>query len=311
MFEYQIQKAWKSYKKDFGLGRIALFVCFHNAFMFLTTMLFLGGAQSLYLLSISCSLIFYFLRDKIVEKGNLTIFIMNAVLLSLTVGIGYYVPGRIDEAVGGFDRMDQIFVNFDNWLWGSPISLILENFLRSLGSFGTFLYDLFMVNYVCYFLLPFYAGIIYYRQLSRDHKYKLGRMFASYILFFLTNFLLYMIVPVTGPQYFLRDIYTTALPFSEFGQYFYNSIQQSQPTFIDCFPSGHFGISLLSTAWLFRLDQKPHKYIMVFLMLNIMFATLANRYHYTLDLLASIPLCIFAYKGGRLLFPTGIEKKGH
>ena len=305
MFEYKIQQAWEKYREDFGLGRIALFICFFNTFLFFLSGLVFEEFQIRALYPIMIALIFYFFRKKIIEKGPLFLFICNSIPLILTIILNYYLIGEFDRSVGGLERWDKNFVLFDQWLYGRNAADVFYFNLVKTGLLGSIIYDLMMFSYMTYYLLPFYGGILYYRSLPNHRKYKLGRYFSSIIIYFSLNYLFYISIPVTGPQFFLKSQFPDPLPLTTFGQTLWEIVKNGQTTFIDCFPSGHTGVAMLVTIWFFKFNH-GQRYLMATTTFFIICATLAMRFHYTLDLIFAFPLAYFCYKAAWILFPVEI-----
>lgn len=305
MFEYKIQQAWEKYREDFGLGRIALFICFFNTFLFFLSGLGFGEYQLRALYPVGIALFFFFIRSKVVRKGPLLLFIANAIPMILTILLNYYLVGELDRSAGGLGRMDANLAHFDQWLYGMKAADVFYFNLYPTGLLGRLFYDVLMLSYMTYYLLPFYGGILYYRSLPLHRKYKLGRYFSSMILYFSLNYLLYLSIPVTGPQFFLRGAFSDPLPFTSFGQLLWSMVKGGQTTFIDCFPSGHTGIALLVSIWLFKFNH-PQRYFMAILSFLIICATLAMRFHYTLDLIFAFPLAWLCYRAAWILFPVEI-----
>ncbi len=305
MFEYKIQQAWEQYKKDMGLGRILLFLAFYNLFLFFLSGVVFGGFMKEALWPVVLAFLFYFLRPHLLKLKNSTLFWLNTIPVTISVVLNYYLVGEFDRSVGGLTRRDAIFSNFDEALFGVPTSFIFEGAAQTLGTMGSLFYDLMMLSYMSYFLLPFIGGIFYFKTLGAHEHYKVGRFFFSVVLYFAINFLLYLIVPVTGPQYWLKDLYTEALPLTAFGQFLWSIVHHGQTTFIDCFPSGHTGIAFLVTIWLVRLNH-PSRYFFMATSAFIVAATLAMRYHYILDLLCAFPLAYFCHRAAWVFFPVTI-----
>jgi hypothetical protein len=307
MFEYAIQKAWEEQRSDMGAGRLGIFICFYNAFLLFFSVVFLGVIPLLALYPIGLALIFFFLRPKISRASSLTKFLINCFSLTMTAILNYYLVGEIDRAAGGLPRLDAHFAAFDQALFGQAAANSFGNVLDFFGSFKSLVYDSMMVSYLLYFLLPFYGAIAYYRRVPEEKRYMLGRYFSSVIMYYSLNYLFYLFVPVTGPQFFLVDQFVVGLPLSGFGQWLHAIVQSGQTTFIDCFPSGHSGISLLVTIWFFRFYH-PKRYWVALVTFLIMLATLSLRYHYVMDLLAAFPMAIIAYKLGWLMYPVEVSK---
>jgi len=306
MFEPEIQEAWVKYKDDFGLARLVLVVCFFNTFLFFLSGFGYGTFYYPCLIPIGVSFLFFSIRKYIIQSSPEIKFLFNTVLLTFTVGFNYVLMGELDHVAGGLVLQDEFFLNFDMYLFGRPVALYFEDFFRPLGVIGYIFYDILILCYMSYFILPMYGGILFFQQLSDDYKYRMGRYFSSFIIYFCFNFFCYIWIPVTGPQFFIRDQYSQSLPLSDFGHFFYKIIQQGQTTFIDCFPSGHFGVTIMVTIWLFRINH-GHRFIMLLITFLMGLAAMALRFHYTLDLVASIPLALICYKLGFVLFPVTVH----
>ncbi len=306
MFEYRIQQAWDNFRGDFGLGRLTLFISFYNVFLFFLSGIFFGGFQLLALYPVVFAMIFYFLRQKFVRFSDTTKLVLNVLPLTITISLNYFLVGEMDRASGMLTRYDPFFSGIDLWLYSSPIASVFESVLRPTGLVGTFIYDLMMTSYMSYYLIPWYGAILYYRQLPSHLHYRLGRFQASVIVFFCLNYLFYLTVPVEGPQYYLKEFFTAPLPFSAWGEHLWNMVHTGQTTYIDCFPSGHFGISVLVCIWLFKINHS-HRFFMALVTFSIACATLAIRYHYTIDLICAFPLAYLSFKLGNVLLPSGLD----
>lgn len=305
MFEYKIQQAWDQYKEDMGLGRILLFLAFYNLFLFFLSGFLFSGFMSQALYPIYLAFLFYFLRPYLLRLSTKVLFWLNTIPVTISIILNYYLVGEFDRAVGGLKRRDAIFSDFDEGLFGMPSSFLFEKAAEVLGLVGSLFYDLLMISYMSYFLLPLIGGILYFRTLRPEEHYRIGRFFFSVVLYFAMNFLLYLIVPVTGPQYWLKDLYTQTLPLTTFGQALWDVVNQGQTTFIDCFPSGHTGVAFLVAIWFVRLGH-PARFFFVATSALIAAATLAMRYHYILDLLCAFPLAYFCHRAAWVFFPVSI-----
>tara|TARA_Y100000780_G_scaffold220150_1_gene227154 strand:- start:81994 stop:82929 length:936 start_codon:yes stop_codon:yes gene_type:complete len=307
VFEYNIQKAWEQYKLDYGLGRNLLLISCYNLFLFFLSITTLGGMRMEALYPIYVAFLFYFLRSKILKLGDAYKLGLSIIPLLMAVLLNYYLIGEFDRAVG-FERKDALFSPFDEWLFGMPIAKWGEELLSPLGLVRSIFYDLLMLSYMSYFLLPVIGSILIHRDLPREKKYKIGRFFVSVLLFFFINYLFYLLVPVTGPQYWMPDIYTEPLPFTPFGHYLWGLINQGQSTFIDCFPSGHTGVALLVTLWLFKTNHRA-RFILLGTTSFIIMATLLLRYHYIMDLICALPLAFFSLKISWTIIPESLDER--
>ncbi len=306
MFEYRVQEAWDNYREDFGIGRNALFVMFFNSFLFFLSGTAFGYFHSAALYPIAIAIIFYFLRPQIIKLPHPIILSLALVPVTLTVILNYFLIGQFDESVGALIRMDPFLVKFDQYIFEHSAADWFYNFTAPLGYFQTIIYDLLMLAYNAYFFLAIIGLIIYYRLLPFEKHHQVGRYVASVILFYQANYLFYMIIPVTGPQYWMMDQFNYPLPFSAFGEFLWHQINNAQGTFIDCFPSGHTGITFLVTIWMFKINHLFRFTSMIICFLTIC-ATLAIRYHYTLDLICALPLAYICYRAAFILFPTRVS----
>ena len=304
MFEYKIQKAWEDYHEDMGLGRILLFIAFYNTFLFFLSGTVFKAFQVRALYPILFAACFYGLRPKIKQFSPTVKFILNSIPVGMCIILNYYLVGVLDYSVGGLERMDAVFHRFDLSLFGKPVASFLYDYLGRAGNVSEALYSIMMMSYISYFLLPLIGGILYFRTLEGRYE-KIGRYFFSCILFFSLNFLLYLIIPVTGPQYYLLEYFSAHPPLGEWGMILWKMVQNGQSTFIDCFPSGHSGIAFLVTIWLYRIKH-PARWILAITTLFIVMATLAMRYHYTLDLLCAFPLAYFCHRVAWLFIPVRV-----
>lgn len=307
MFESRVQDAWDDYKNDLALGRILIWLTCYNLFLFFLSSLFFHTIKLLALFPVFVAFFFFFFRPKIIKIKKYYLFCFNIFLIALCIVLNYYLVGEIDKNNGLLPRRDALLSSFDLYLFGNPVSLFFESLASSAGLLGSLFYDFMILAYISYYILPIYGAYLYFGVLKENESYKIGRFFFSVLLYFAINFIFYLLVPVTGPQYWLTDFYTTNLPFTDFGKLLYETVQTGQTTFIDCFPSGHTGVAFLTTIWLYRV-QHPQKYFILMTTVLIVFATLAMRYHYTLDLLCALPLAYICHRLAWVFIPVEIKR---
>lgn len=301
MFEFSIQKTWDEYHKDMGLGRIVLLIALFNTFLFFVGIL-MGGIRTTALLPVIVAILYIFFRPRFLKLGPLWQFIWATLAILITIKLNYLLIGQYDRMVDGLTRMDAFFVSFDKGLFGKNVADVFLDFFQQTPVIAQAAYDFMMFSYIIYFFLPLYGAILYYRILKRESRYYLGRYFASIVLFFNINFLFYLGIPVTGPQYYLKEEFSKPLPFSWFGAELHHWVAQLHNTFIDCFPSGHAGMAILIGIWLYRLNH-IQRFVITPISLGIIGATLAMRYHYVLDIVAAVPLALICYMLSYLIIP--------
>ena len=306
----KIVDLWKDYKEDMGLGAMGLSIIFFNILLFILSGLIFGPFNFYCLGPVFIYLIFFLFKKKITLKKKWFKFLYSIIPLSLSIGMNYLLVGHIDKSVGGFPRVDKVFVDFDNWLFGvQGAQLIWEYTLNWNETIRVFFYDYMVLSYMSYYIMPFYFGVLYYINLDDNEKYKIISYFSTINLYYAVNFLFYLFIPVTGPQYFVEEIFKDPLPISFLGNFFYEAVHSAQYTKIDCFPSGHTGIAILVCLWSFFTKHSHFKWCL-FLTFSIMLATIGLRYHYTLDLLAAFPVAILSFYFGIRMFPEKIVVLG-
>ncbi|EQC44904.1 phosphatase PAP2 family protein [Bacteriovorax sp. Seq25_V] len=310
MFESKIQKAWQDYRGDFGLGRIGLWVSLFEVFIFFICLLFFEAIIIEPLLPVILILFLISLEAYIHRLRNVHRFLINTLFLTCCIIFNYVFVGTFDKLAGGLTRYDLYFADLDLQILGLTSAAFFLKVTSFLGPLQSLYYDFLQLSYMTYFLFPFLGGIFYYQQLSERNKYKIGRFFASLMIFFFFNFLLYVLVPVSGPQYFLASVKELSLPLSAFGVFFNNIVLNSHPNFIDCFPSGHTGISVLVTIWMFKI-KNHYRYIFLLFCVGMIQATLALKYHYLLDVLCAFPFAFICYKLAYFIVPIDIDIRRH
>lgn len=304
-----IEVAWKEYDRDYGLGRIIIFITVFQTYLFLLSGLYFNHLQPMALAPVTIGLVLLAAREALISRGPSYLLSALIIAVSSISLINYVLVGQIDEAVGWMPRVDRSLMQFDQDLFGMPIAVWLQEHIFPTGVWGKWLNDFLMCNYIIYFTIPYMGGLIYFNTLREDQYKLIGRYLASFMLYFNFNYYLYIVVPVTGPQYFISEQFTKDIPFTAIGQYFFDRVYRYQGTFIDCFPSGHSGISLLAAMWMFR-TKNPARYAFLVIWLSITLATQAMRFHYLVDIIASVPLAFICYYVAKKFIPVGVKVAG-
>lgn len=306
MLKTTIKKAFENYKKDLGLGRILAVIAFFNLFIFFFVFISYKYLLLQSLIPIILGLSFYYFKDEIIKRGPLIVFFANIGLVVCFAVLNYFLIGTIDSIAGELPRYDQVLSSIDVFLFNRPVADVIYLKTKVFGKYQPFFYDLVQFSYMVYFFLPLLAGHLYWSKLPHKYKHLMGRMLASYTLYFTINFLFYLVVPVSGPQDYIPGLFhEEELPLTDFGKSMHLIVKDARTTFIDCFPSGHTGVALLSTIWLYKI-QHPLKKASAILAILIVLATLSLRYHYLTDVIAAIPLAIFCYRFSEKIIPSRI-----
>jgi hypothetical protein len=245
------------------------------------------------------SLVFLLLRKKIIKLSPLfktTLLFIQGMFFCI---YNYIFIGKLDQLVN-FRKLDFFLAQFDLLIFDMPVAEFIGGSFPFNTSWGFFLNDILIFNYILFYFLGLYAIFGYYLSLKKK-KYRVGITILSFFIFMGLNHLFYMLIPVSGPQYFQKDYFTEQLKFSLMGQFWFNVVLAGQKNLIDCFPSGHFGVALMATLWAYKINR-VHFYIMIFVAFCVFLATLRLRFHYTLDLIFSPFLVILSYLLARKLF---------
>jgi hypothetical protein len=307
MREFIVQRAWDNFHRDLGLGRIQAFIMGYNSFLFTTSIVFFGTFDLYFLIPVFVGITFFSFYRKFIRWRPHKKFLFMFVPMLLAIGFNYFLIGRLDRIAGGFHRYDEFFLNFEKTLFGSTLGMQIESFVTGLGVFGQIQFDLMMLSYFLFYLFPYVGAIRFYRNLRHNRKYVIGRFMAGLTIFHSLNYLCYLLIPVTGPQHYVPYMYQQKIPFSIFGEKLHEIIHFAQNNYIDCFPSGHLGATLLVTFWMFRIKDQI-RYPMLILTILIGLATLTLRYHYLLDLVFAIPLTGLSYYLGKKLIPVAHQE---
>lgn len=282
-----------NFQSDFGLRSICKLIFIWNIMLMVFAYYKTQQFYSPNILLIILSLVFYFSTSYIVERGNIPLFCALGLILLSLMWFDYEFIGIMAEKSGDFHLKDEFLYSVEKFLFNAPLGKIWESKVLILHPFSILIMDFFILCYVSYFLLPFYHILVIYLEKKSEEYPIIGNYVMSFIILFIINFSFYMIVPVTGPQYYLKDIYDKALDFSMFGERIHNLIISLQPNFIDCFPSGHSAVSFLIIYWNIRLKFSQSVWA-IFLSCMIVISTLLLRFHYLLDVIAALPLVYIA-----------------
>lgn len=285
--------AWKNSREDMGLGKISLIILAYDLFLFIVFLFYPGHFSPQILLPCLFALFALLVRGWIIRQHDLVKTLFSLVLAFFFCLYNYDYIGKLDQIVN-FHKLDFFFAQFDMLVFGMPVSEYLGRSFPFNTSWGAFFNDLLIIDYILFYFFGIFAVVGTYLNLSKRKKYRVGIVIVSYQLFLGINYLFYILVPVSGPQYYQKAFFTDEIPFHPIGQFWFDLIIAGQSNFIDCFPSGHFGLALLTALWAKKMGRIPY-YICIIISVLMFLATLRLRYHYTLDLLFSPFLVILAY----------------
>lgn len=195
---------------------------------------------------------------------------------------GFWVVGESIHLLNPQD-MEPYLLLFDRVLWGATFGEWIEPYQHP------WITDFLQLCYASYYFLPLALFIVLYMNKSTLQAYILLTSIAAA---FLSNFLLYIVVPARSPYVIAHDpanmhlvTFTGPLLGSELTHWLRASIESAEFNMRDCFPSGHTYISLVTliTCWRYQRWMFP---IYTVIVSGLIFGTLYLRYHYVIDLVA-------------------------
>ena len=199
-----------------------------------------------------------------------------------------------------FPNLDHLFASWEQQLFGCQPALLFYEAVPN-----TFVSELLLMGYSCYFPLIAAVSLFYlfcrYKEFERATFIILASFFIYYLIFDL--------LPVTGPQYYyhaagLDNIAKGVFP--DIGNYF-TTHQDKLPIpgdpngffhqFLEAahekgerptaaFPSSHVGITVILSLLAWHTRNKPLTILALVLLLLINFATVYLRAHYVIDIIA-------------------------
>lgn len=185
---------------------------------------------------------------------------------------------------------DPALLAIDRALFGETPSIRLQGVLTPAFT------ELLLLSYVAFFALLLAPPLLLW--LRRDDA-SLESYVRIVVLFFVTNFMLYLAVPAIGPRFVLADRY--ALPLH--GIWLGDSIRDlflRTPYLRDCFPSGHTAGTLIAVCFTARRIRGYCLAVLPVACLCIC-ATVLCRFHYAIDLLCALPLIGWSFGLERIL----------
>ncbi len=186
----------------------------------------------------------------------------------------FQAMGLIIKHVRGGVEMDGALAVLDVHLFGSDPTRWME---PALNPWTTLVLE---VCYSSYFFLPVLLAVVVLRQ----RRYADFLSYAATIVgCFFTTYVGYYLVPAYGPRAYIP--YEAPLPFGPVARALYDAIDTLDYIKLNAFPSGHTAVSLVCLAILRREDRKLG-WLGAPLVLGLILATLAHRYHYLVDVVA-------------------------
>ena len=224
----------------------------------------------------------------------------------LAILLSYWYPEtyRINNIL---PNLDYIFANIEQHIFGFQPALVFAiNFPQHWFS------ELMNMGYISYYPIIVVTGLYFY---FKDSKY-FKQFFFSVIFSFYVFYLIYILVPTAGPQYyFIADGIENVKHglFNNIGTYFHSnhvlvSDHSNSGFFYDlvettqlagerptaAFPSSHVGISTLIMIHIFNKKYYHVFMVLIPIYLSLVTATVYIQAHYLIDAIAGL-LCAFLF----------------
>jgi membrane-associated phospholipid phosphatase len=193
---------------------------------------------------------------------------------------------------------DSVLIAIDRWVFGVNPTQWLAQFSYPAVT------EVLQIAYTTFYFLFLLVGYEFYRRGDRD----LFNYFVFTCVYgFFLSYLGYFLVPAIGPRFTLHDFATldTDLPglwLTPYLRWFVNageSIPMNVPNDLaiagtqrDVFPSGHTMMTLVLMYFCARYSLRTRRVIYITGVLLIL-ATVYQRYHYVVDLIAGATFMIF------------------
>jgi len=174
-------------------------------------------------------------------------------------------------------RFDRILADLDRRWFGDVDGFFL--------SWPVGIYDLLHLCYWFYFISTLILGGALYARKEWD---KLRQYLAVVLTGLFLSYLGYFLVPAVGPHHFLSPR-PPQLNGLLVGERLHAAILAAELTMPDAFPSGHALVSMIVIVMSWRL-HRPTFRIVVGPSAGCVIATMALRYHYVVDVLASVAI---------------------
>lgn len=176
------------------------------------------------------------------------------------------------------------FLKADIWLFGVEPTLWAQQFYQS------WLTDLFSFFYAAYLpltiLLPTY---LFLKSRTAEARVTL----LGIVICFYVGYVFYILFPAVPPRLWIADQYTHDMEGGFLAQAQRAMVSISESSSRAAFPSLHSAITLLTLIYSWRYARLLF-WILLPLGIGLIAATIYLRHHYVVDLIAGVPLAIFA-----------------
>lgn len=200
------------------------------------------------------------------------------------------------------EDLDPIFVNMELKIFGTQLSEYFSQVLPS-NNFAELMY----FGYFSYYLLIIGVPLLIY--------FKLGHKVAEKAIFIVINsFLIYyfvfIIFPVSGPQFYFENS-AQNLPQGYIFGWFIRTLQQFGEAPTAAFPSSHVSICLM-LVWICYRNLKKLLLLVIPISILLIFSTVYIKAHYAVDVIAAfIATPIVYFISNKLYSYLNLKLKQH
>jgi membrane-associated phospholipid phosphatase len=197
----------------------------------------------------------------------------------------------IYELLGGIipslrPDVDALLMKIDLALFDVHPTIWLERF------FVPWLTDFLALAYASYYFIPVVLIVILYFW-GKEEEFSVT--ICTLLLGYYLSFIGYITMPTIGPRFTLESVQNIPLEGGGFAGSLIHILNAIEGTKMDCFPSGHTQMTLIS-LWFAFTYRRPLFWIYLPISIALIFSTVYLRYHYVIDVLAG-----FAFAGTTLL----------
>ncbi len=184
------------------------------------------------------------------------------------------------------EDLDPIFINLDEAVFGfQPAIEFSKTFPQVWFS------ELMNLGYFSYYFMPVVVSLVVYFT-ERDFAEKVVFLIISS---FLIYYLIFIVFPVTGPQFYFKPP-LSGVPVTGIFSRAVKAVQEIGEHPTGAFPSSHVGMALIF-LWISRKSSVVMFWILIPFVFLILFATVYIKAHYAVDVIGGIlsaPLVLFA-----------------
>ena len=184
------------------------------------------------------------------------------------------------------EDLDPIFINLDEAVFGfQPAIEFSKTFPQVWFS------ELMNLGYFSYYFMPVVVSLVVYFT-ERDFAEKVVFLIISS---FLIYYLIFIVFPVTGPQFYFKPT-LSGVPVTGIFSRAVKAVQEIGEHPTGAFPSSHVGMALIF-LWISRKSSGILFWILIPFVFLILFATVYIKAHYAVDVIGGIlsaPLVLFA-----------------